>query len=384
MPSLSSVITTLFFMLPSIAVSADGAASFETQMPTLPGTFDAPATSTHTCIIPVSPLVVKWREPAAGVTTATGLIVALPGISDTFDCDRFFDAQDAAWPDAKNVVVCNVFYRNNTFEYPYDFGKFQVTDVLRGLGKMLEIYPQVDRKRLYLYGASGGGHVSLQVLQASRHLWAEVHVHCAITLISTTEDVQNRGYDRDALGDGFHDELRFPIVQGNLSNREFARFQAERALRSPQKNVRADLPSSPTSEYPFVWSMHGTNDEGVDVQHFHDMRSAVQQALGLSAAPTTVLGGQRWALQRWTFYSIDGGNHHYAGGHASVNTFNKATNYHVPTAFTRSRPTAPAPVVDYAFPWQHGWRFRVEGALSAATVTTEAQPGACEDWAQYQ
>lgn len=378
-----SALSFLLLLTYATCQGQDFSATFETQLPSAPGIYDAHAHSQTTCSIPVSPLEIKWREPSAGVTSQTGVILILPGQHEIFDCVRPFDVQDAAWPNSKNVIVCNVFYRNKTFLFPSDLGKYQVTDVLRGLGKLLETYPQVDRRRLYLYGASAGGHLALQVLQCSRQLWAEVFVHCGPTLITTPPDVAAL-YNNDFLPEGLNGYLRFPDSSDGLTPLQFARYQAERALRSAQKNAAADLPSALTSDYPFIWSMHGTADTTVDIQHLYDMVNVVKSATGINAGPATVLGGQKWALRRWTFITITNGGHGYDQGHSSVDSFSDATNYHVPDAFTRLRPTPPTLTVEYAFPWHHGWRFKISGPLNMATIVTESQMQTfATDWTLY-
>ncbi|MGI8908300.1 MAG: hypothetical protein ACR2IE_17640 [Candidatus Sumerlaeaceae bacterium] len=354
--------------------------TFTTQLPPDPALYDAPATTTKECTIYCSPLLLRWQAPSAGVTTTTGLIVVCPGGNPINDCSRPAQYGDPAWPDTKNVVMCSVFYRNQAFSAPYDFGKLQMGDTLRGIGRLLEIYPQLDRRRLYLFGASTGGHVSLQLLQSARHLWAEVHVHCAPTLITTRAEAQAK-YPADSFGDGLNDALKFPEQQGTLSLDQWNRFQAERALRGPQNSMKFDLPARSNGEYPYVWAMYGTLDQIVDIQHYRDLLAIVKSGTGTSGAQATVVGGERWQMRNWTLYTVEGGYHDYVGANANISSYMKATNYRIPDAFSRLRPTAPLLSVDYAFPIQFGWRFHVQGALTSATVTTEGPFTAADtDW----
>lgn len=353
---------------------------FTAQLPESPGVFDAPSVSTKQCTINCSPLVVRWQEPSAGVNSSTGLLVLLPGGNPINDCTRPTQYGDPNWADTKNVIYCNVFYRNQAFTPPFDFGKLEMGDALRGVGALLARYPQVNKKRLYLYGASAGGLCTLQLLEATRGIWAEAHIFVAPTKITTRAEAQAK-YPIDSFGDGFNDALKFPESKGNLTDWQWTRYQAERALRGPQNSLKVDLPARTTGSFPYIWVMYGTADEIVDIQHLYDLLSIVQGGTGVTAAHSNVVGGERWKIRDWIFYTVAGGHHDFYGGDTNVNSYVKATNYRVPDAFTRQRPTVPSLTVNYAFPYEFGWRIRVQGPLASATVTMEGPVSAADpEW----
>ena len=369
--------------LPCFAAGPEIEMPFTAQPPVSPGLYDAPLTSTRLCTISYSPLLVRWQEPSAGVKSTTGLVVVFPGANPVNDCVRPTQYADPTWPDTKNVVMCTVFYRNQAFSTPFDWGKLQISDALRGIGLVLQRYPQIDRRRLYLYGASAGGLLTLQLLQCTRQLWAEAHVMCAPTLITTLAEAQGK-YHNDSLGEGFNAKgLAFPEQQGSLADSQWNRYQGERALRGPHNNMPLDLVSRSAGEYPYVWAMQGTADEGVDIQHLYELVAIVKAGTGVAGTHTTVVGGERWKFRNWTLFTVIGGQHDFSGADSRMNSYSKATNYRVPDAFTRLRPSAPTLTVDYAFPQQYGWRFHVQGALATVTVTVDGPAAAADsEWLQ--
>src|SRR5690606_16445358 len=151
-----------------------------------------------------------------------------------------------------------------------------------GLGAMLKEYPGIDRRRIYLYGGSGGGQVALQVLQCSPQLWSEVHVHSAITKITTKSDVAGNYEEDPTLG--WNQNLGFPIVQGALPFDAWRRYEAELVLRGPQCHARRDpvVTGNRQGELPHIWMMHGTADNTVDYQHFLDYTAALELGSGKS------------------------------------------------------------------------------------------------------
>lgn len=372
----------LLICLCSSGFSQEQSATFEVQLPEDPGVWDAPLTSSLECEIYVNPLVVKWRVPSGGVTSSTGLLVVVPGKAPIFDCQRDFNVVDASWPDAKNLIVCNIFFRNNSFYPPYDFGEYQLTDVMRGLGKMLETYPQIDRRRLYLYGASGGGFLAYQVLQCSRDLWAEVHVHCAPIELGLFLLPPNQTPKPEEDLEKLLTTLVFPTTSDKMTAEERARYEAERALRSPRENMALDLPVAEEGAFPRMFVMHGTSDDGIPIDHFTRLRDQIQSQMGISSTAVPVTGGQRWNLRSWSFITIDNGDHLFHGGHSSVDSFHEAINHHVPDAFMSQRPTAPVMEANYIWPWRYGWRFRMQGTLSESTIETETANSADPAWGQ--
>lgn len=113
---------------------------------------------------PIRALVMEPDSPGA----ATGAMLFTHGwggnrfqYQDTmaFTCDEF------------DLVCVSVEYRGSGYEadpvkgngwvLPYDAGFYQVFDVLNGLRAVLDIHSGLNRKRLFHYGGSQGGHICL-------------------------------------------------------------------------------------------------------------------------------------------------------------------------------------------------------------------------------
>jgi predicted esterase len=70
-----------------------------------------------------------------------------------------------------NLICLSVEFRQSGFDFdpvkglgayvPYDASFYQVFDVLNGLRTILDLRPGVNRRRLFLYGGSQGGHITL-------------------------------------------------------------------------------------------------------------------------------------------------------------------------------------------------------------------------------
>lgn len=328
------------------------------QMPVSPRLYDSPDTiSCGGTPRTVAELPVWWVEPQGGVTSATGLIIRLNGIGSIGDCQPGF-AYFPSIAEDRNNLWATVHYRNAGFFPPYDFGKYQVIDVLRATGYMLQRYPQLDRRRIYLYGVSGGGHVALQTLLASRHLWAEVHAMNPITRISVREDVLNNGYDRDPFN-GWNTNLGWPTSQGSLDPVVWRRYQAERALRSPVLAYRTDpvFDANDSGILPRLYMTHGTADAVVDFQHFLDFTAAVTAGAGVEPLEP---GPTFWRRGNWRFWASPGFGH----GAFTVDW----TVANIPEAFTTSRSTDAIEQVEYRFPPQQGLTYEITGPLLHATL----------------
>ncbi|MCB2156234.1 hypothetical protein KQI84_15265 [bacterium] len=256
-------------------------------------------------------------EPTAGVTESTGLLVEVgclcPGPTLHLD---LANANGAHFADTYDVVYMSARYRDNS---PYDLGKFQSIDMYRAIGETLTLYPQIDRRRIYLYGNSGGGQIALCMMAMSRvsgdpsgeygGLFAGVFVNSAITLITTSAEVQNSGYESEDDPWGWVAANVWLQPSSSLPTFELAYRAAERYLRSPQRTLRT-VPMDPNgiSRY-FVF--HGTDDDIVDYQHLLDYSSAVETVRpGLLSAdpefPNVEVG--------WDFLlgTIENGKHDYS------------------------------------------------------------------------
>lgn len=336
--------------------------------------YDAPTTSTFSCLRFVEEIEVAYVEPDAGVTSTTGLLLCLPGIDANGDCVRNHFVYNPAWPDSHNLVAANIFIRNITFFPPYDFGKYQMVDTLRGVGELLERFPQIDRRRLYVIGGSGGGHLTLQLLQATPHLWSEVYVQSAITKITTADDTVGL-YENDGFA-GWNVNLSFPTVQGALPDAVWNRYRAERALRSPQNHAERDAKVYPRTleTVPHVWMAHGTNDATVDFQHLLDYEAAIAAGSGISATTITPVVRE---LGNWRFIDIVNGGHNFAGAAADENSRAEVVEKYNPAAFTRLRSTPPVLSIDYTYPARFGWTYRLHGtSLRTVEIETIQLPAA--------
>ncbi len=325
-------------------------------------------------------LGIRYVQPRAGVSETTGLIVELGGIG-TSDCPPYkgafiFDepGKDPVrerWPDERGVVIAQIFYRNLQY-MPYDFGKYQVVDVLRGVGALLEAMPEIDRRRIYLVGESGGGQLALQMLQVRPDLFAEVYAISGITCIPTREEMESRGYTGDANGrkSGWL-SLIMPTFRDkqtpSMSDAEFARKTAERLLRSPQAGLARHTPLGP--EAPSIFVAHGDADSTVLFQHFVDLRAVIEQAAG---QPATVLDENTWKIDNWRFLQVPGGGHSLKGGPAGLTSRSEAILAMNPEAFTRRQSTAPNESTHVCIPTQvDNWTYCFDGReLNAVTVET--------------
>lgn len=341
------------------------------QDPLDPGIFDSPTSSL--CRASVSPTTLTWIEPPGGVNSETGILISLPGISTSNDCTPGVLVPDSNWATQKNLIIATPAYRNLAFATPFDYGKLAVGDVLRGLGYLLDEYPEADRRRLYLLGGSGGGHLTLQTLQFTPHLWAEVHVQRAITRITVADDVQNRGYEEDPSS-GWHVNLAFPLSQGSLDDDIWERYEAERALRSPQNHAGAApvWAESPSDTVPPVYMMHGDADPTVDYQHFLDYMAIIEERNG--APPVVGLRGSL-VFGNWTFYTIEGGNHSYP--------VDGAVNWVVPGAFTRIKEEEPTLSFTSTLPPQFGHTFLLDATVLTETTVTTVEVLATTSWEIY-
>lgn len=338
-------------------------------------------------------LGIRYVVPDAGVTTRTGLVIELGGIG-TPDCPPYagafsFDVPGSdpvreAWVNERNVVFAKVFYRNWGF-WPYDYGKYKVVDALRGTGAMLEAFPAIDQRRLYLLGGSGGGHLALQLLQVRPDLFAEVYSLCPITRITLPSDVapgQPYAGDANNSPSGWNANLlpQYPAVQGSMATEEFLRKTDERNLRSPQFGLSRRLPTGVGLSPVFV--AHGDADPTTRFRHFEDLIAAVESGAGASA---TVQGADLCTLNNWTFLRIPGGNHGFAGGPPDRDTRSKAVLVLNPQAFLGVR-AAPPSAATFATTVEadNGWAYQYDGNdltdVSVQTVRLSGGPSRVSDW----
>ena len=278
-------------------------------------------------------------EPTAGVTNSTGLLVEVGCLcpSSTLHTD-LAGSNGTYFADNYDVVYMSARYRANT---PYDYGKFQSIDMYRAIGRTLELYPEIDRRRIYLYGNSGGGQVSLSMIAMSRiagdsegqyaGLFAGVFANSSITLISTADDVNNNGYESETNPLGWVVNNVWLWPDSGLTAEEQALRAAGRYLRSPQKIV-STVPLDPTGTTRY-FVFHADADQVVDYQHFLDYRAAAGEVRPGGLVQDSEFAN---AYQAWDFLlgTIMNGNHAYTTAAADENTRQKAMEkYGVPRGF---------------------------------------------------
>lgn len=139
-------------------------------------------------------------------------------------------------------------------DLPYDAGFFQVTDVLNGVREMLERFPGIDRRRVYHYGGSQGGHLALLSAIYAPDTFAAIYASCALTAIT-------------------------PEIAG-WCGRDFS----ERELRIRDVANLAEYIKTP------VWLDHGTADEIVPSVHTRRVFDALRAA-GKTVSYRTINGG---------------------------------------------------------------------------------------------
>ena len=148
-----------------------------------------------------------------------------------------------------NVVALSVEYRMSGFDFnpvtgsgayrPYDASFLQVFDVLNGLRVGLELFSFVNRKRLFHYGGSQGGHIALITALFAPKTFAFIYASSPVT-----------DFDSD---------------RQTWSGRLFA--EHEIVVRSPLRHP--ELFNTP------LFIEHGTADSTVPVNHSERMERAL-------------------------------------------------------------------------------------------------------------
>jgi predicted esterase len=126
---------------------------------------------------------IRWQSAnsASYAKSLTGLVVAPdrlgPGtgamlFSHGWGGNRFqHEDKMLVAAEAFDLVCLSAEFRQSGFDFdpetgagwdvPYDASFMQVVDVLNGLRRVLELFPGLDRQRLFHYGGSQGGHLAL-------------------------------------------------------------------------------------------------------------------------------------------------------------------------------------------------------------------------------
>lgn len=212
---------------------------------------------------------INVHAPAAP-NAATGLMVVLHGIGTNFHA---YDTECESWVDTFNVYTVQVNYRGTGSPPPgYDLGKYQAIDVLRVVKYVVDNYT-IDRTRIILWGASGGGNVALHTAKMAPNTFSMVAALSPITRPTNDVDRTTLGYLSDPAG-GWEG---FMLGLNNTYTTE------EWDIRDAQYLARY-LQGIP------IYLVHGDADPVVDWQHSADMYAALAAA-GVTSTLITVAGG---------------------------------------------------------------------------------------------
>ncbi len=136
------------------------------------------------CPKPITALVI---EPDR-LTKNTGVMLFTHG----WGCNRYYDVDKIEFTCERcNLVCVSVEYRDCGYEFnpatgsgycrPYDTSFYQVFDVLNGLRTVLNTHPMVDRKRIFHYARSQGGHIAQIAAMFAPHTFAGLLLSSPIT-----------------------------------------------------------------------------------------------------------------------------------------------------------------------------------------------------------
>ncbi|NLV74915.1 MAG: prolyl oligopeptidase family serine peptidase [Chloroflexi bacterium] len=153
-------------------------------MPTFELTFESANYATSNKLI--TALVITPPE----MTPETGAMLFTHG----WGCNRYqYRELMEATCARDNLVGISVEFRQSGYDFspsgygwmiPYDLSFMQVVDVLNGMRSILEILPALNRRRLYHYGGSQGGHIALLSAIYAPRTWAWVYAASPMTHLS--------------------------------------------------------------------------------------------------------------------------------------------------------------------------------------------------------
>jgi predicted esterase len=229
---------------------------------------------------------------------ATGLMVVLHGLGGDF---HQYDTECESWVNDYNVFTVQINYRGTGNPPPgYDLGKYQAVDVLRVVKYVFDQYG-LNKKRIFLWGASAGGNVALHTAKMAPRTFALVAALSPITRPSDESDRLLRGYEADPAG-GW----------------ETFMLGSTRKYTTEEWDIRDAQYLAPYLTGLPVFLIHGDRDPLVDVQHSTDMHAALVAA-----------GGQV------TFVTVKGGDHDLKGAlDPTENSRFKATQKYLKSALS--------------------------------------------------
>jgi acetyl esterase/lipase len=138
------------------------------------------------------PITALVYEPES-LSSQTGAVL----FSHGWGGNRFQHADKMAHAvDLHDLICVSVEYRMSGYDFdpvtglgsyrPYDASFLQTVDVLNGLREVLRHYDGVDRRRIYHYGGSQGGHIALLSAIYAPRTFGAVYATSPLTHISET------------------------------------------------------------------------------------------------------------------------------------------------------------------------------------------------------
>ena len=152
--------------------------------------FTVYSTNSITCGKPVTALVVAPDE----VSSDTGGMMFIHGWGGNRFQHR--DKMEIT-AEERNLVCVSAEFRQSGymadpvkgsgFDLPYDLSFMQTFDVLNAFRHALSLYPALDRRRLYAYGGSQGGHIALLAASVfAPGTFCGVYASCALVRVPET------------------------------------------------------------------------------------------------------------------------------------------------------------------------------------------------------
>jgi len=132
------------------------------------------------------PITVLMIQPDK-INDQTGVML----FSHGWGCSRFQNQDKMEWTaDRFNILCLAVEYRMSGYDFnavtgigahcPYDASFLQTFDVLNSLRIVLEDHPSLNRKRLFHYGSSQGGHICLLSSIFAPDTFSFIYASCPI------------------------------------------------------------------------------------------------------------------------------------------------------------------------------------------------------------
>ena len=128
-----------------------------------------------------------------------------------WDCNRFMDQQLMEYAaDAYNVVCVSAEFRQSGYDFnartgkgftaPYDLSFYQAFDAAGALRHVLSVKNNLNRRRIFAYGLSQGGHITLLLSMFTPGTFAFVNAVAPLTrLMEKHQMLAGRDFSEDEL-----------------------------------------------------------------------------------------------------------------------------------------------------------------------------------------